>query len=148
MATLEARISNAGIEIAKPGYDVRTAALANMVFSPNLVAMRVAFEGTFTAGPHSEGNPYAAYYKATKYFDTPFPNDPPYALAAGIGGDGTSYQAPFVINSAGGNTLEVTPHFELNTYTDRIELYVMQWTAGGVILPLTWKFFILQNTLS
>ncbi|WP_144223596.1 hypothetical protein [Mesorhizobium amorphae] len=146
MATLEVRVSNVGIEIAKPGYDIRTASLANMAFSPNLVAMRVALEGTITAVPHSEGAPYTAYYKATKVFPTPFP-DPPYALVAGIGSDGTSYQAPFVINTAGGGFLEVTPHFELNTYADRIDLYVMQWSAGGVLLPTTWKYWIFQNTL-
>lgn len=142
-----ARLSRNGPQLAKPGYNVDTASLANMAFSPNLVAMRLALTGTFVAGGHSDGSPFSAYYKATKVFDTPFP-EPPFVMVAGIGGDGTSYQAPYVINSAGGGVLEVTPHYVLYTYTSQIDLYVMQWSAGGVILPTTWRYFVFQNTLA
>lgn len=148
MPTLEARVSNAGIEIAKPGFDIRTASLANMAFSPNLVAMRLALDpGTVVAGPHSDGAPFTAYYKATLVFPAAFP-EPPFVMVAGIGGDGTSYQAPYVINTAGGGILDVTPHYALYTYADHFDLYVMQWSAGGVILPTSWRYFVFQNTLS
>lgn len=142
-----ARISSRGIEIAKPGYDVDTASRANMRFSSDLVAMRLALTGIVNCVPHSEGNPFIPYYKGTKVFDTPFP-DPPFVMVAGIGGDGTSYQAPFVINTVGGGALQVTPHYVVYTYADRFDLYAMQWPDGGVNLPTAWKYFVFQNTLS
>lgn len=142
-----ARLSRRGPQLAKYGYNVDTAPIANMAFSPDLVAMRLAETGTLTAAAHSDGAPFTAYYKATKVFASAFP-EPPFVMVAGIGGDGTSYQAPYVINTAGGGVLEVTPHYVLYTYTSYFDLYVMQWSAGGVNLPTTWRYFVFQNTLT
>ena len=46
-----ARLSANGIDVAKPGFDVDTAAPADMLFSSSLVAMRVAMTGVVTPGP-------------------------------------------------------------------------------------------------
>lgn len=142
------RLSRNGIALAKVGYDVDTAPLTGMQFSPQLVAKRLAYDGTVVVGAHSDGVPFSSYYKATKVHDPQyqFP-DPPEVRVAGINGDGTSDLAPYVINYAGNGQLWVLPYFVIYSYIDRFDLYVLR-EADRYVGPLTWKFFVFHNTLS
>lgn len=140
------RLGRNGPELAKPGYDVDTAPLTAMLYSSKLVAKRLAFDGTVTVGSHSDGAPFTSYFKATKVFDTPFP-EPPEVRVASINGDGTSDQAPYVVNYAGNGQLWVLPYFVVYPYVERFDLYVLR-EPDRYVGPLTWKYFVYQNTLS
>lgn len=140
------RLSRNGLALAKVGYDIDTAPLAGMAFSPQLVAKRLAMSDSIVVGPHSDGAPFTSYYKATKVYDAGFP-EPPEVKVAGINGDGTSDQAPYVVNYAGNGQLWVLPYYVVYSYVDRFDLYVLR-EADRYVGPLTWKYFVFHNTLS
>ena len=135
-----ARLSVNGIDIAKPGYDVDTAGLPNMQFSSSLVAARIVLTGTVTPTSY-DGD----YNLSTVSFATSFPK-PPIVLVAGIYGDGTSDQTPFLQVGADGSTAWNRPYYEIRTYTDHFELYVCK-NALLRVPPSTWRYWVFQNTI-
>jgi hypothetical protein len=135
-----ARLSVNGIDIAKPGYDVDTAGLPNMRFSSSMVAARIAATGTVVPTAYDSNYNYSVVN-----FATAFPT-PPIVLVAGIYGDGTSDQTPFLTLSADGSTAWNRPYYEIRTYTDRFELYVCK-IALIRTPPSTWRYWVFQNTI-
>lgn len=142
-----ARISVNGIEIAKQGYDVDTAAPENMVFSSSLVAMRLARTGVVTPAPY-DGELSTVYYRHIEYYPTPF-LQAPVVLVAGINADGSSDQAPYVMSGASdeGGSAWWLPYYSVYSYANRFELYVYQDEVVYVGSP-NWRYFVFQNTLS
>ncbi len=138
-----ARISVDGIEIAKPGYDVDTAALENMLFSSSMVAMRI-FE-TGTLNPTTTLPADDQYRTATVTFDDPFTN-PPIVLVAGVYSDGTSDQSPFLWNTANGSRAWVRPYYQVQTYVDKFTLTVLRHTNIRPN-PDYWRYWVFYNTL-
>jgi hypothetical protein len=146
------RLSEAGPEIAKSGYDVDTASIANMVFSPSLVAARIALTGTVTPTTFSSGTLHDWYYKATVTFPIEFPR-PPLVMVAGLEGDGTTQQGNFygvIINSQSGDA-KVLPWYEIDAYTDHFDLFTMRhndsdWNESFPVCA-DWRYWVFQNTL-
>jgi hypothetical protein len=140
-----ARLSVNGIDIAKPGYDVDTAGLANMQFSSSLVAARIAKTGVTTPTSFS-GYLSDIYLRSIVYLDVPAPK-PPVVLVAGLNGDGSTDQTPFVYRSASGGVAYRLPYYEINTFTDRFELYVL---TDPIVrpAPASWRYWVFQNTLT
>lgn len=140
-----ARISAGGIEVAKPGFDVDTAAIGDMQFSSALVAARIAKTGLVT--PENYVGFYSESYKrAIVYLDDPVPY-PPIVLVAGIRSDGTSDQAPFINRYVSGGTAYHEPYYEIRTFTDRFELYVLQVRGDVYPAPPNWRYWVFQNTV-
>lgn len=142
-----ARYSANGIDIAKPGYDVDTAGLANMTFSSSLVAARIIKTGIVTPAPFS-GYMNSLYYQSIVYLDAPLPR-PPIVLVAGINADGTSDQTPFVISQAfsSDGIAYRRPFYEIRTFTDRFELCTAIGDADIRPMPPTWRYWVFANTL-
>lgn len=142
-----ARISPRGIEVAKAGYDVDTAAPANMMFSSSLVAMRLALTDIVTPVAYS-GAWSAVYKRAIVNYATAFPQ-PPVVLVAGINNDGSSDQAPYVISGADGSKGWNYPYFAVYSYTNRFELFVYSNPASGwYVGSPRWRYFVFQNVLT
>ncbi|MBB6011865.1 hypothetical protein HNR59_001210 [Aquamicrobium lusatiense] len=145
------RLSSAGPEIALPGYDVDTAPLEKMAFSPSFVAMRLALSGTVTVGPFS-GLLSVYGYQGVVTFPTPFVR-PPIVMVAGLNSDGTTQQSPFVRNIRAGvsGVDRVMPWSEIRTYRDRFELFVLMRQGSDPTpyedRPLNWRYFVFENTL-
>jgi len=140
------RLSKNGPALAQYGYDVDTAPPTKMRFSPDMVAMRLALTGTVVCGSHGDGPPYTDYAKATIVYDTAFP-EPPIVRVAGINGDGTSDQSPYVITYAGSGEQWMLPHYVVYSYASYFDLYVLRWN-NYYVGPLTWRYFVFHNTLS
>lgn len=145
---MRVRIGKNGIDIARPGYSVLTATPAQMVFSSAAVAARLAYSGTVAVGAFD-----SLYYKGEVVFPAAFPQ-PPIVFVAGLkDGAGFSQQGPFftigaTVNSGTGYVL---PHYEIRTYVDRFELYVLHHFPSGAVQGsgvTTWNYFVLANTLS
>src|SRR5690554_6459909 len=112
-----ARISAAGIAIAKPGYDVDTASLANMAFSPQFSAYRVFTTGAVFCAPFTE-----FYNRGLVNYGKTFPA-PPFVFVAGVNSDnrditanvykeipfpdGTAYVLPYYVIIARTNGFEL-----------------------------------------
>lgn len=147
-----ARLSANGPEIAAPGYDVDTAPLRNMIFSPWMVAMRLALSGTVGVTSFT-GYMDDYYYRGIVNFPEPFVR-PPLVMVAGLNPDGSSQQSMSVSGitsaSGGSSTLRIVPGVEIRTFADRFELYVL--VRNGPALPIVdrpanWRYFVFQNTL-
>jgi hypothetical protein len=144
------RLSENGPEIAKPGYDVDTASIENMMFSPSLVAARIALTGTVTPTTFSSGVLNDWYYKGTVTFPTPFVR-PPAVIVAGLETDGTTQQGIFFTSITGGGTSRVLPWWEIDTYVDHFDLYTMRHNDSDwdEVFPVCadWRYWVLWNTL-
>ncbi|MFC3206891.1 hypothetical protein [Aquamicrobium soli] len=141
-----ARISADGIEVARPGFDVDTAAIGEMQFSSALVAARIVKTGVVTPGPFS-GLLSNLYLQSIVTFDAPFPS-PPIILVAGLNSDGTSDQTPYVISFADGSDAYHLPYYEIRSYTDRFELSVYKPVSGVIRpTPTNWRYWVFQNTV-
>lgn len=147
-----ARLSSDGPEIAAPGYDVDTAPLRNIIFSPSMVAMRIALNGTVSVSSFT-GYMDNYYYRGVITFPEPFVR-PPLVMVAGLNPDGSSQQSMSVSGitsaSGGSSTLRIVPGVEIRTFADRFELYVL--VRNGPELPIVnrptnWRYFVFQNTL-
>lgn len=145
------RLSVAGPQIALPGYDVDTAPLEKMAFSPSFVAMRLALSGTVTVGPFS-GHFDDRYYRGIVTFPSVFPQ-PPLVMVAGLNPDGTSQQSPIYRSVRASISLvdRAMPWSEIRTYTDRFELAILMRQGGDPSpyddRPLNWRYFVFENTL-
>lgn len=137
-----ARLSSEGIDVAKLGYDVDTASLANMMFSSSLVAARISQSGTVTPTGYD-----SFYNMASVTFPTAAPR-PPMVLVAGITSGSTSEQAPFLWRAASNSLGEGRnlPYYEIRTFTDHFELYVAKMSYVRPA-PATWRYWVFQNTL-
>jgi hypothetical protein len=146
------RLSEAGPEIAKPGYDVDTAAIGNMVFSPSLVALRIALTGVITPTTFSSGVLNTWYYKGTVTFPTPFVR-PPLVMVVGLETDGTTQQGCFfdgIISGQSGDA-KMLPYWQIDTYTDHFDLFTMRhndsnWNEHFPVCA-DWRYWVFQNTL-
>lgn len=147
--TTRMRLSEAGPEIAKPGYDVDTAAIGNMVFSPSLVAMRIALTGTVTPTTFS-GALDDWYYKGTVTFATAFVR-PPIVMVAGLSSDGTTQQGLYYFSVVSGDsgTASFCPVYQIDTYVDHFDLFTYKRNITGSTFPIaaTWRYWVFQNTL-
>lgn len=145
------RISKNGIEIAKPGKDVDTATLQDMLFAPQFVATRLALTGIATVVNYS-GQMDDYYRRAIVTFPSPFVR-PPIAMVAGIRADGTAQFAPFTKSIVSGQNgwVRGLPHVELRSYVDKLEIYVRfrdgASTPAPVTVPSNWRYFVFANTL-
>jgi hypothetical protein len=146
------RISEEGPKIAKSGYDVDTAEIGNMVFSPSLVAMRIALTGTVTPTTFSSGVLNDWYYKATVTFPQPFAR-PPIVMVAGLETDGTTQQGLFYANIVSGQAgnAKVLPWWQIDTYADHFDLFTMRhndsnWNESFPVCA-DWRYWVFQNTL-
>ena len=145
------RLSTKGPQIALPGYDVDTAPLSKMAFTPEAVAMRLLHTGTVSVTPFA-GYMDNYYYRAIGYFPQPLLRLP-IVLVAGINPDGSVEQRPFMYGRAESSTMRVVPSVEVRTFLDRVEIYVLVRNGPRPdLVPVTrhppvWRYFIFQNTL-
>lgn len=142
-----ARLSKEGPIIAKAGFDVDTADLKDMLFSPSFVATRLALSGTVTTSSYS-GSMSSFYRRAIFTYDTPF-LFPPFLLFAGINDDGTAHFCPFVtyVNPAASpGTYSIFPSIEYRSFRDRFELYVCVKDSPTYV-PTSWRYFVFYNGL-
>lgn len=141
------RISENGPEVAAPGHDVDTAPLEHMMFSPTLVAMRLASQGTVSVGSFS-GLLSDMYYRGIVNFDTPFVRAP-VIMVAGLNADGSADQSFFFYNVANGSEAWNRPYIQVDSYPDRFELFVLVRNGDGPIItrPTNWRYFVFANTL-
>ena len=140
-----ARISVRGPELAEAGYDVDTATLDHMLFSPDYVAMRVALTGTVVPASYT-GDMDDYYYRSVVTFDAAFPA-PPLVLVAGLYADGSTDQSPVLYTAVSGSTAVILPLYEIRTFTDRFELYVLTSGSNLRTQPDSWRYWVFQNTL-
>lgn len=146
-----ARISAKGVEIAKPGYDVDTAGIANMLLSPQFSILKVAQSGTVTVAPFS-GYMDSDYYAATVNFPSAFIR-PPLVMVAGLNGDGSTDQTAAVLSYASDQSGRawIFPMYEIEVTTSKFDLYV-KYFGGDPNSPYwyrttTWKYWVFNNTL-
>lgn len=140
-----ARISRDGIQLAKSGFDVDTASLANMVMSPQFATMRIVLQG-YTTPVDFSGYVSGYHRRSIVAFPIAFPS-PPLVLVSGIVSSSASDQSPYFyeLETDAGGTRKLT-HYSIETYTTHFELYTAK--AGGTALsniPSTWKYFVFAN---
>lgn len=139
-----------GPRLAKPGKDVDTAAIGDMLFDPRFIALRLAATGIVTPVPYSgSGQLPIMYDRAIVTFSDiglAF-SEPPVALVAGINADGSTDQSPIFATGADGSNAWIYPLYNISTFVDRLELYVIKESHYRP-KPPTWRYFIFQNTLS
>lgn len=140
-----ARLSANGIDLAKPGFDVDTAGITDMQFSSALVAARIAKTGVATPVDYT-GFYDEAYKRAIVYLDEPAPH-PPLVLVAGLRPDGTTEQAPLVSFFISSGVAHHRPFYEIRTFTDRFELYVLQVRGTINPAPVNWRYWVFYNTI-
>lgn len=144
-----ARLSSAGIDIAKVGHNVDTATIENMQFSSSMVAMRLALTGVVTVSDYS-GDMSDIYRRGQVTFPSAFSN-PPIVMVAGLNSDGSTDQTPIVIRefSDQSNRGWVQPIYSIVTKTTGFDLFVIKPGPGNWAgnRPLNWRYFVFQNTL-
>lgn len=140
------RISDEGIEIAKAGYNVDTAAPEDLIFSSKLPTLRLALTGVVTltgfSGPLS-----TRFARAIVYYDEPFVK-PPLVLAAGIVSSTETDQAPFVTQSISGWAKWV--RYSIASFADRFEVYGYHRDVAGNLVnrpTRTYRYFVFHNTI-
>ena len=144
-----ASISKNGIEVAKSGYDVDTAPLSKMILSPLFTTMRIDHSGIVTVAPYSNDGEWPQIYdRAIITFPRPY-NDPPVVFVAGQNSNGTVDQTPFHFRfESDGGGFRWVPHYSIETFTNRFELYVLKGGGAFGTITRTWKYFVFANTLS
>ncbi|RWE78801.1 hypothetical protein [Mesorhizobium sp.] len=142
------RIDENGIAIAKPSYDVDTAPLSKMSFSPQFVAMQLVMKGLVTVADYS-GYMSGSYRRAVVTFPMPFLK-PPIVLAAGQFADGgvdiTAITGAYASDQ--NNVAGYEPIYQTVISTTGFELYVIKasW-AQNPTRPLDWRYWVFRNTL-
>ena len=140
------RISAAGIEIAKEGFDVDTAAPEDMIFSSTLPTLRLALTGVVTLTDFS-GPLSTRFARAIVYYDDPFAK-PPLVLAAGIVSSTDSDQAPFMTQSLSGWATWI--RYSIASFTDRLEIYGYHRNVAGNLVSRptrTYRYYVFHNTI-
>lgn len=140
-----------GILIAKPGYDVVTAAAPNMIFSSTGVAATVYQSGIAVVAPYS-GTASDRYKRVRVNFAKVFPAPPP-VLVAGLNPDGSADVNAIVLGVTGNDYARSHPHYSLEIDTSGFWLYVLYYapSATGFLFGTdvtSWKWYVLDATLS
>lgn len=144
------RIDQNGIAIAKPGFDVDSAPLAKMNFSPLFVSMQLIMKGKVTVADYS-GYMADTYKRAIVTYPQVF-TKPPLVLAAGQRSDGGVDLTNIVITVASNQNgfAQHLPAYQLVMMVNGFELYVNKVadynTAPGT-RPSDWRYWVFRNTL-
>ncbi|RAZ75846.1 hypothetical protein [Mesorhizobium atlanticum] len=142
------RIDKNGIAIAKEGYDVDTAPLSKMQFSPLFGAMRLAMKGMVTVADYS-GYMSDIYRRAIVVFPTAFPK-PPIVMVAGQRSDGSTDQTVLLGTAASdqSNRAWHEPVYQIVTSTTQFEFYLDKSTWGNnPSRTLNWRYWVFRNTI-
>lgn len=140
------RISSAGVEIAREGFDVDTAAPENIIFSSTAPTLRLALTGVVTISDFS-GPLSGRFARAIVYYDEPF-EKPPLVLAAGVVSSTVSDQGPYVAGSISGSARWI--RYSVASFTDRLEIYGYHRNVDGNLASRptrTYRYFVFHNTL-
>lgn len=132
-----ARLDRNGPAIAKAGYDIDTATLAQMAFIPSFAAWRLRETGITTATTYSGG--FSAYYRRAAVTLSPAYERPPLAFMVIRISETETIQA--VGYNQSGGTL---PRMMVMSYTDRVEFYIRDLSSTPTYIL---KYFIFENTL-
>ena len=137
--TKRANLSADGPAIAKAGYDIDTASLSQMAFSPSMVSMRLRETGIVTPTNWSGSAFDHLYKRAIVYFSHTY-TKPPLVFFVERISDTETDQSPFMLVGAD----YVGARHMTYTYVDRAEFYVnIAFGAGGY--PI--KYFVFDNTI-
>lgn len=138
------RIDRDGIKIARPGYDVDTAAEKDLYFSSSGVAARVFATGLATAVEFG----HERYRRVRVNFSKTFAR-PPIVFAGGIRSDGGLDVTPVRYGITSDDYQRVHPHYCLQI--DKTGFWLMVCKDFGssfnVDVPTTWRYWVLENTL-
>lgn len=142
-----ARINKNGIAIAKAGYDVDTASIENMAFSPQFGMMRLAMTGTVDVVDFT-GYMSDMYRRAIVVFPTAAPR-PPLVMVCGLFADGSTDQTVAVVRVASDQSGRAwqKPAYEIRTTATQFELYVNKEGSPLPTRPTTWRYWVFHNTL-
>lgn len=142
----QTKLSADGIFIAKPGKDVETASLDDMLFTSEFPSLRVAMTGTVTLASYS-GPMSARFARAIVNYPAPF-TKPPIVLFAGITGAAETDQLLSSVVSTSGSANWTMA--SVVSYTDRFEMYGYYRRVDNSLYPrttLTYRYFVFHNTL-
>lgn len=140
------KLSADGIFIAKPGKDVETASLDDMLFTSEFPSLRVAMTGIVTLSSYS-GPMSARFARAIVNYPTPFAK-PPIVLFAGITGAAETDQLLFSVVSTSGSANWTMA--SVVSYSDRFEMYGYYRQVDNSLYPrttLTYRYFVFHNTI-
>lgn len=146
------RLSHDGPQIARPGFDVDTAAPQNMLFDPRLVAATVYDTDIVTTVPYSGGDGLGTWFnRALVNHGRTFPMPPvviPYEVV------GSARRLHMSTESIFPNQAQAVRGCagSVRVYNDRFEIYSANanlWT-GSLFPPpgTTWRYVTLSNTLA
>lgn len=143
-----ARIDKNGIEIAKQGFDVDTAAPQNIAFSTRWNAAHIFTKGTMSPTAAWSGFMSDQYNRSVVSYGRTFAR-PPIVFAMGHMGSGSlelgncvSIAVPF-----NPGTARVLPFYQIMSYTDRFEFFTYARFADGGPNPdaiATWSYIVLD----
>ena len=142
------RIDKNGIAIAKEGYDVDTAPLSKIQFSPLYVSMQLLVKGIVTVANYT-GYMDDLYRRAIVTFPAALAK-PPIVMVAGQNGDGTTDQTTIVGTAASDQSGKAwyEPVYQIITSTTQFELYVNKSVWGGnSSRTLDWRYWVFRNTV-
>ncbi|RVC71284.1 hypothetical protein EN759_00270 [Mesorhizobium sp. M00.F.Ca.ET.038.03.1.1] len=139
-------MSKDGIVIAKAGYDVDTAPLSKIQFSPQFIALRLALKGLVTVADYT-GFMDDRYRRAIVVFDNAFPK-PPLVMVAGQRSDGSTDQtnALLSIGSDQSNRAWHEPVYQIVTSATQFELYVNKVSTNNS-RTLNWRYWVFRNSI-
>lgn len=147
-----ARLSRNGPEIARPGYDVDTAALENIAFAPQWVAARVWKTVDVTVQPYAGDDIAFLYDRHIETFGRIFPT-PPIIIASGLIDTSNKIVSNVTLRSvpvAGNGWAAIAPSFQIFASNSHFELYVRRRDVSGNPIgnaPAIWRCTILENSM-
>lgn len=144
------RVNKNGIAIAKPGYDVDTAAPGNMLFSSDGIAARVYQTGLTTVSGYS-GKGSDRYRRSRVTFSKTFSAPPP-TFAAGLLSDGGADINPTRLNIVGNTFARKHPVYSLEIDRTGFWLYVANFSSDELGFrygsqATTWRWWVLDCVL-
>lgn len=150
-----ARIDRNGIAIARAGYDVDTAPMEHMLFSPQFTSLRLAYTGVTTVAPFG-GQLSEQYYRSEVWFPAPLLAIPIVLVANIINENETDqsqiYEEQFPPGNQDG-TGYVLPWYSVQPTASNFTLYARRrqnFANANVIGPrsLNWRWWAFHNTIS
>lgn len=143
------RINKNGIAIAKQGFDVDTAAPANMLFSSAGIAARVYETGLTTVSSYS-GKASDRYKRSRVNFSKAFAAPPPVFVAGLLSGGGADIN-PLRQSVTGSGYSRQHPIYSLEIDKTGFYLYVANYVDSGTLiygsLATTWRWWVLDCVL-
>lgn len=138
------RIDKNGIKIARPGYDVDTAAEKDLYFSSSSIAARVFTTGSVTVSTFGHDR----YRRARVDFPKTFVR-PPLVFAGGLRSDGGLDVTPVRYTIISTDYARIHPHYRLLIDKTGFWIWVGMDYGGSfsVDVPTTWRYWVLENTL-